>query len=198
MDFSVLGKASMIPGMQYMLEQMQQMLDDVRAEVARLGSPEKKAKRGRRPGPEAAAVSSIAGKRRGWAKYSTEEARSEEMKRRMRVRLGLEGPRGDSRSTLRKIRKAAAAAPAEQAKLDKLHPRDPRSPRHMAWVEIMRQAQLKRIASLSPKEKKAQVARMHTPKARKKQAAAQRARAGKSIAKLAPAVRQHLNGEAVQ
>jgi hypothetical protein len=78
--YAVMGVAALLPGMQFMIEQMQAKLDDMRAMLAGLQTGERP-RRGRPPGSAKAE-----GARSAWAGMTAEE-RSIEMKRRFAVRM---------------------------------------------------------------------------------------------------------------
>ena len=151
--YTQMGIAALLPGMQFMVEQMQRILEDQRLLLSSLQNGQPK-RRGRtpqdqatdqvmsiRPYPPEAVVHvksprrSAAGKH-GWAGMTAEE-RSAEMKRRVAARHA------------------------------NLHPRDARHPEHDQWIATMKRVQKKRWAAMTLKERAERQAKMQAGKAKK-------------------------------
>jgi hypothetical protein len=141
-DYSTFGMAALLPGMQHMLDEMQNVLNTFRENLEAAQAPGKKRGRPRKIVIEDTEAVKKSRRSAGyWAKM-TPEQRSAEMKRRAAVIVAKGGksvilPRGG-----------------------KLHPRDPRHPGHEAWLAKLRAAQKKTWANMSKAKQRAQQARM--------------------------------------
>src|SRR5262245_53319583 len=156
-DFIPLGIAAMIPGMQLMLDLMQQQLDEYRHELDQVqqnGQPNRFAKAGkaRWAGMTAAERSAEGHRMRNkqpknptmtsyWAQMTPAE-RSQEVKRRMAMRKPVV----------------------------KLHPRDAAHPEHKKWIAKMRKVNTENWARLTPAERKRRTEAMVAGREKKKSA----------------------------
>lgn len=154
--FTEMGIASLLPGMQYMIDEMQERLTHLKQtllafrehreeglrRVAREINQEfgfEPKRRGRPPGSKNGA-GRYAKKAGSWANMSKAE-RSVEMKRRQMVaQLNRGGPR--------------------MQKPTKMHPRDPNHPGHAEWLQKISKANRKHWASLSASARKKQIKNM--------------------------------------
>jgi hypothetical protein len=149
--------ASMIPGMQYMLERMQAELDVMRARLTAAQAVEARGvnapRLGRPPGKRGPGGPA----RSGWSNMTAEE-RKVEMRRRMA--LAAQKRNGTARAAVNELN----GKPAR-----KLVPRDLAHPDHDKWAKKQSRRMKAKWAGYTPAERQARV-----------QAAAAGAKAGKS------------------
>lgn len=155
MNYQQMGMAALIPGMQFMLDRMQQELDELRQVLAGIQ------KKNEQPGDDepVADLEEFLYQRKsksskGYWYSMTPKQRSAEMKRRAKVSLE---------------KKQAASAAGEEIDVNKLHPRDKRSPRHKKWLAMMTQTQRKHWDNLSAKDRQNRIDKMLASRAAKQQ-----------------------------
>lgn len=133
--YAQMGMAALLPGMQHMLDLMQRQLDAMRLELSAAQEPQKKLRRplkaAEAPAPAPARNPS------GWP--ADPDERKKEMARRMQARDA-------------KRRQRAQAHPKSIAAKD--------HPQHEKFVKIMRQASKRSWDNLTPKQRKARLAKM--------------------------------------
>jgi hypothetical protein len=138
-DYSVFGIAALLPGMQHMVDLMQEQLDQFREQLEAAQTSKKRI--GRPPG----SVNKAQGPASFWAKMTPEQRRIEGQRRRA-VAMG-EAPSQDHDPYRTKAKR-------------KGHPRNPEHPGHEAWLAKLRAAQKKAWAGMSKVQQRAQKARM--------------------------------------
>jgi len=130
--YAQMGMAALIPGMQYMLDQMQEQLNEFREALA---TAQGKKKLGRPLG---------SGKRAsGWP--ADPDERRAEMLRRMQVAAGKAKP-------VTKKSTEYVGSPN--------HPRHPDHPEHAKWLAKMKRSQRKAWDALTPAQRKERLAKM--------------------------------------
>ena len=139
--YAQMGMAALIPGMQFVLDRMQQELDALRAQLASAQNVGLSPKRlGRLPGKRSKSA---------WTNTNmSAEDRSIEMKRRQAV--------------ARAKREGKVAEP--EVDVQRLHPRDPRSPRREGWLKKLRKGRKKAWDQMSPRAQKTRIAKMQAGK----------------------------------
>jgi hypothetical protein len=177
--FELLGRAAMVPGMQYMISLMQDEVARIRALVAvdhaeqeaeetekkptkaQIAAAKREAKNAKERERRAVKSSStkvigaqgkpIPKNWAGWSKFKTAAARSAEAKRRQAVREARQAKQAAAKKSI-----SIAATTAEDGTVRKLHPRDAAHPKHAEWKKKMSAANRRRWASLTEEQRRQQ------------------------------------------